>query len=60
MTIREKALEMLQDLEAQVAHYEEQVMMARGALQALQHLLANSEDEPDEQLPDDTADPVIS
>jgi hypothetical protein len=56
MTLTEKAREMLRDLEVQLAHYEEQATLARGALQALRHLLANSEDVTDEQLPDDTAD----
>ena len=55
MTLKAKALEMLRDLEAQIAHYDEQIKMARGAVQALQHLLANSEDVTDE-LSDDTAD----
>lgn len=55
MTLTEKATEMLRDLEMQLAHYEEQATLARGAVQVLRHLLAHSEDVTDE-LSDDTAD----
>lgn len=48
---------MLRDLEAQLVYFEEQATLARGAVQALQHLLANSEDGTNE-IHDDTPDPV--
>ena len=57
MTTNEKAREMLRDLEAQLVYFEEQATLARGAVQTLRHLLANSEDGTNE-IHDDTADPV--
>ncbi len=61
MTIKETAVKMLDDLRAQLAHFEEQSAMARGAIQALEHLLANSDAaEVDDGIQDDTTAQIVS
>lgn len=39
---------MLDDLKRQEAHYEEQLLMTRGAIQAVEHLLSQDDNEPKE------------
>ena len=42
--MRDKATQLLQEMERQLAHYNEQILMTQAAIQILQLLLAESED----------------
>lgn len=54
----EKAQQMLDDLKQQERETIEQLAMIRGAIQALEHLLAISKDDDNADIPDDEADKI--
>lgn len=49
----EKAKQMLDDLRTQEAEYSNQLLMTRGAIQAIEHLLAITEGETNGDVSDD-------
>jgi len=52
--MEEKAKQLLQEMERQLTHYNEQVLMTQAAIQVLQLLLADSEER--DHVQNDTAD----
>ena len=54
----EKAQQMLDDLRAQEREYSNQLLMTRGAIQAIEHLLAISEEDDNADIPDKEANTV--
>ena len=56
--MEDKAKQLLQEMERQLAHLNEQVLMTQAAIQILQLLLAESEES--DYVPDNHADNVTS